>query len=77
MTVKEVSFGATRLPIKQFKINEMVDYCTIAMIAKRATGKSFLTREIMFQKRNTIAAIAISRTDILPDNMNLSAKSGL
>ena len=77
MTVKEVSFGATRLPIKQFKINEMVDHCTIAMIAKRATGKSFLTREIMFQKRNTIAAIAISRTDILPDNMNLSAKSGL
>jgi hypothetical protein len=44
MTVKEVSFGATRLPIKQFKINEMVDHCTIAMIAKRATGKSFLTR---------------------------------
>ena len=56
----------------------MVDHCTIAMIAKRATGKSFLTREIMFQKRNTIAAtIAISRTDILSDNMNLSAKSGL
>ena len=77
MTVKEVSFGATRLPIKQFKINEMVDRYTIAMIAKRATGKSFLTREIMFQKRNSIAAIAISRTDILSDNMNLSAKSGL
>jgi hypothetical protein len=66
MTVKEVSFGATRLPIKQFKINEMVDHCTIAMIAKRATGKSFLTREIMFQKRNSIAAaIAISRTETL------------
>jgi hypothetical protein len=66
MTVKEVSFGATRLPIKQFKINEMVDHCTIAMIAKRATGKSFLTREIMFQKRHSIAAgIAISRTETL------------
>jgi hypothetical protein len=44
MTVKEVSFGATRLPIKQFKINEMVDHYTIAMIGKRATGKTFLTR---------------------------------
>ena len=46
MATKEVGFGATRLPIKPFKINEMVDHCTIAMIAKRATGKSFLTRGI-------------------------------
>jgi hypothetical protein len=65
MTVKEVSFGATRLPIKKFNINEMVDHCTIAMIAKRATGKSFLTREIMYQKKNIVAAIAISRTEKL------------
>lgn len=65
MTVKEVGFGATRLPIKKFNIHEMVDHCTIAMIAKRATGKSFLTREIMFQKRNIASAIAISRTEKL------------
>jgi hypothetical protein len=43
----------------------MVDHCTIAMIAKRATGKSFLTREIMYQKKNIAAAIAISRTEKL------------
>jgi hypothetical protein len=65
MATKEVGFGATRLPIKPFKINEMVDHCTIAMIAKRATGKSFLTREIMYQKRNIASAIAISRTEKL------------
>ena len=65
MATKEVGFGATRLPIKPFKINEMVDHCTIAMIAKRATGKSFLTREIMYQKRNIAAAVAISRTEKL------------
>ena len=65
MTIKEVKFGATKLPIKKFNIHEMVDHCTIAMIAKRATGKSFLTREIMFQKRNIAAAIAISRTEKL------------
>ncbi len=41
MTIKEVGFGATRLPIKKFNIHEMVDHCTIARIAKRATGKSF------------------------------------
>lgn len=65
MTIKEVSYGATRLPIKKFNINEMVDHCTIAMIAKRATGKSFLTREIMYQKKNIVAAVAISRTEKL------------
>jgi hypothetical protein len=65
MTVKEVGFGLTRLPIKKFNIDEMVDHCTIAMIAKRATGKSFLTREIMFKKRKIASAIAISRTEKL------------
>jgi hypothetical protein len=65
MSTKEVGFGATRLPIKKFNIHEMVDHCTIAMIAKRATGKSFLTREIMFQKRNIASAVAISRTEKL------------
>ena len=65
MGVKEVNFGATRLPIKKFNINEMVDHCTIAMIAKRATGKSFLTREIMYQKKNIASCIAISRTEKL------------
>jgi hypothetical protein len=65
MSTKEVGFGATKIPIKQFNINEMVDHCTIAMIAKRATGKSFLTREIMYQKKNIASAIAISRTEKL------------
>jgi len=65
MTIKEVGFGATRLSIKKFNIHEMVDHCTIAMIAKRATGKSFLTREIMYHKRNIAAAVAISRTEKL------------
>jgi hypothetical protein len=35
------------------------------MIAKRATGKSYLTREIMFHKRHTASIIAISRTEKL------------
>ena len=65
MATREVGFGAAKLPIKRFNIHEMVDHCTIAMIAKRATGKSFLTREIMYQKRNIAAAIAISRTENL------------
>jgi len=65
MTIKEVGYGAAKLQIKKFNIQEMVDHCTIAMIAKRASGKSFLTREIMFLKRNISTAIAISRTEKL------------
>lgn len=65
MTVKEVLFGTTRIPIKKFNISEMVDYCTIAIIAKRASGKSFLTREIMYQKRKISATVVISRTEKL------------
>jgi hypothetical protein len=65
MTTKDVRFGASYLQLKRFNINEMVDHCTIAMIAKRATGKSFLTREIMYHKKNLAAAIAISRTEEL------------
>ena len=65
MTVKEYKFGSTYLPIKKFNIKEMVPHCTIAMIAKRATGKSFLTREIMYHKRNIAAGVAISRTEKL------------
>jgi len=43
----------------------MVDHCTIAMIAKRASGKSYLTREILYHKRSIPSAIAISRTEKL------------
>jgi hypothetical protein len=62
---KNVSFGATHLEIKKFNISEMVDHCTIAMIAKRASGKSYLTREILYHKRDIPTAIAISKTEKL------------
>jgi hypothetical protein len=65
MATKEVGYGANKLQIKRFNIQGMAPHCTIAMIAKRATGKSFLTREIMFQKRNIASAVAISRTEKL------------
>jgi hypothetical protein len=65
MTTKEINFGASKLQLKKFSISGMVDHCTIAMIAKRATGKSYLTREIMFHKRHISSIIAISRTEKL------------
>ena len=65
MTNKHIQFGATHLEIKKFNISDMVDHCTIAMIAKRASGKSYLTREILYHKRDIPTAIAISKTEKL------------
>jgi hypothetical protein len=65
MTTKDVKFGASILQIKKFNISEMVDHCTCAMIAKRASGKSYLTKELLFHKRDLPSAIAISKTEKL------------
>jgi hypothetical protein len=65
MSTKDVRFGTSRLQIKKFNINEMVDHCTCAMIAKRASGKSYLTKELMYHKRDIPSAIAISKTEKL------------
>jgi hypothetical protein len=62
---KNIRFGGSHLEIKKFNISEMADHCTIAMIAKRASGKSYLTREIMYHKRSLPSVIAISRTEKL------------
>ncbi len=43
----------------------MPDFVTIAMIAKRASGKSYLTRELLFHMRDIPTAIAISKTEKL------------
>jgi hypothetical protein len=65
MHVREFNFGATKLQLKKFNIHDMAEHCTIAMIAKRGTGKSYLTRELLFHKRHIGSAIAISRTEKL------------
>ncbi len=65
MSTKDVRYGASRLEIKKFNLQEMADHCTIAMIAKRASGKSYLTKEILYHKRKMPSAIAISKTEKL------------
>ena len=62
---KNVRFGASRLRLKKFDIKKMEDHCTIAMIAKRASGKSFLTKEILYHKRHLPTTIIISKTEKL------------
>jgi hypothetical protein len=65
MTSKDIKLGSSRLRIKRFNIKDMPDNVTIALIAKRASGKSYLTREILFHKKNIPTTIAISKTEKL------------
>ncbi len=65
MSTKNVGFGGSQLRLKRFNIQEMVEHATIAMIAKRASGKSYLTREILYHKRDLPTAVVISRTEKL------------
>ena len=65
MTTKNVKYGAQCLRLREFDISKMVDHCTIAMIAKRASGKSWLTREILYHKRSIPTALIVSPTEKL------------
>ena len=65
MSTKNVGFGHSQLRLKKFNVKEMVEHATIAMIAKRASGKSYLTREILYHKRDLPTAVVISKTEKL------------
>ena len=65
MSSKNIKFGTSQLRLKKFDIKGMVDHATIAMIAKRASGKSYVTREILYHKRDIPSAVVISRTEKL------------
>ena len=45
---KENTYG---IDIKKFDMNKIHDHCTIAIIAKRGSGKSYLTRDILYHKK--------------------------
>lgn len=65
MTTRDVNYGSSKLKIKKFDIKSMAEHATIAMIAKRASGKSYLTKEILFHKRHLPTTIVISKTEKL------------
>ena len=62
---KEINYGASKIQIKKFALNKMCEHATICLIAKRATGKSFLVKEMMYHKRHIPTIIAISKTEKL------------
>lgn len=65
MTTRDIRYGGHSLKIKRFDIKSMPENVTIAMIAKRASGKSYLTKEILFHKRDIPLTVAISKTEKL------------
>lgn len=65
MSTKDIRLGNSKLQLKKFDMKSMPDHVTMAMIAKRASGKSYLTREILFHLRHIPTTIAISRTEKL------------
>lgn len=62
---KAIGFGASRLRFKKFDLKEMCEHATIALIAKRASGKSVLVKEIMKMKKNIPSSVVICKTEKL------------
>lgn len=64
-STKNIEFGASKLQLKKFDMENMVDHATIAMIAKRGSGKSWVCRDIMYAKKDVPACLVISPTEKL------------
>ena len=65
MSTKDISIGSAKIKLKKFDLKNMAEHATIAMIAKRASGKSYLTREILYHKRHMPSCVVISKTEKL------------
>jgi hypothetical protein len=63
--IKKINCGANTLQIKKFDMKNLEDNTTITVISKRNTGKSFLTREILYHKRKIPTTIVVSKTEKL------------
>jgi hypothetical protein len=65
MSTKDINVGSAKIKLKKFDLKNMAEHATMAMIAKRASGKSYLTREILYHKRHIPASVVISKTEKL------------
>lgn len=55
--------GGDNLPVRQFKLSDMVENPSIIMIAKRGSGKSWIVRCIMMHFNKIPCGIVIAPTD--------------
>lgn len=62
--LKNIKYGSNDIPLRKFPIDDMCDSPSIVMIAKRGSGKSYVTREILYRLRKRIpGGIIISKTE--------------
>lgn len=61
---KAIGMGANRMRFTKFNLDDMCEHATIALIAKRASGKSVLVKEIMSKKKG-IPSVIMCKTEKL------------
>jgi hypothetical protein len=63
-SIKDIEMrDGNKLPIRQFKLTDMVENPAIIMIAKRGSGKSWIVRSIMHHFRSIPCGMIIAPTD--------------
>lgn len=64
MVIKSVSLmNDNKLPIMEFKLEQMVEHPSIIMIAKRGSGKSWIVKAILKKFKNIPMGLIIAPTD--------------
>lgn len=58
-------FVPIKFPIKEFKLDKIINNANILIIGKRASGKSWLSRDIIHHYRNIPGGIVVSPTEQL------------
>ena len=56
---------SSKFQIYEFKLDKMVAHPSIAIIAKRGSGKSYITRDIVYHFRHIPGAAVIAPTDVM------------
>jgi hypothetical protein len=64
MPSKDIRMGnQSKIPIQQFELSTMVEHPSIVMIAKRGSGKSWVTRAVLKHFNDIPAGLIIAPTD--------------
>jgi len=62
---RAVGFGGSRMRFRKFDLNDLCDHATIALIARRASGKSWLVKEILKTRKDIPSSVVICKTEKL------------
>jgi hypothetical protein len=63
MSVKNIKFNNNTIPIREFHLDSMEENPTIAMIAKRGSGKTWICRSLLKHYENIPGGMIISKTE--------------